>query len=199
MHRRRVLAALAAVATLPAAGCLAAPAGGFRQDGESTSDGAARYPSLTARADPSPHPSLAVTVSVVRVPDERGPARLRVTVENTGDRERTATFGAVPPFTKLWGEHVDGAGGAVLVPLDHPHKTAVIPASPANHAWRATGDVAVNATAVVKTLDPGDRLSRTYAVLADADSDRLHAGAYRFKDERYVGDEPWGFTVAVSN
>lgn len=173
-------------------GCVARgrdPAGG--------SSDPSTFPSLSVETD-APPDGLAVDVSVVRGFDADGPARVRIAVENAGGGERTLLFGAIPPFTSLWGEHRTSDARAVLVPIDQTRKAAVIPETPADGTWRATGDLAVNMTAVQVSVAPGERIERTYAVLAGADSDRLRPGAYRFEADDYAGEGPWGFTVTVT-
>lgn len=195
MHRRGFLSTLGVAAATAVAGCTAVRSPNSN-DGTPT-DASAPYPSLSVEADPVSDPELSATVSVVRGFDAEGPARIRIELENAGDRERTPIFGVTPPFTELWGERVDGEGRAVLVPVDRPHMARVIPET-GEAGWRATDDFGINATAVQVPMAPGERIGRTYAFLAAAETDGLRAGEYRFEAREYAGDGDWGFTVVVS-
>lgn len=214
MNRRTLLCAVGAATTGTLAGCIASlggsdpdDSGGSGPDGSdepdpggpgSTGQGPATYPSLSVATDPVSLPDLSVDVSVVEGFDADSPARVRIAVENTGDREETPIFGATPPFTEHRGRQVDGAAAALLVPVDRPHMAEVIPGTPENDTWQATDDFAVNATAVQVPLSPGETVGRTYAFLAAPDSEGLPAGDYRFEKREYAGDGSWGFTVTVS-
>jgi len=190
MLRRRLLAA-GACSLVGVAGCL-----GLRNDPGSRDSGA---PNIAVESDPAAE-SVPVTIDVAVVrgfgPDH--PAAIRIAVTNDGRSEFRALFGSVPPFTTLHGERRRGTDRLLLVPRDRPHMRRVIPASPRNGTWRATGDVAVNATALWMDLVPDETVSRTYDVLAAPDNDELSPGEYRFEADDYLGRGAWGFTVRVS-
>ncbi len=190
MLRRQLLAAgVSGAATV--AGCL-----GWTNDAGTTET---TYPDLSVESDSAPDSaSVTVDVAVVREFGPDHPAGIRIALTNDGESEFDALFGPIPPFTTLYGERVEGTDRLLLVPRDRPHMRQVIPASPDNGTWRATGDVAVNATALLMDLDPDETVSRTYDLLAAADNDELSAGEYRFEAEDYLGHGSWGFTVSVS-
>ncbi len=189
MQRRTFVTAAGACGVAALAGCLSDPAD---PAAEST------HPTLSVEADPTPD-GVAVTVSVARGFDADGPARLRIALTNDGSDDFSAIFGTVPPFTDLHGEQIGGEGQLLLVPTDHERKQRVIPDTPIDGTWQATGDVATNATAIITDVPPGETLSQTYDLLAGPETEGLPAGDYRFEVRDYLGQETWGFTVSVAD
>jgi hypothetical protein len=189
MQRRAFLTAAGACGAAALAGCLGesvAPASG------------STHPTLSVETDPTPD-DVSVTVSVLRGFDAEGPARLRIALTNEGSDDLSAIFGTVPPFTDLHGEQVGGNAQLLLVPTDHQRKQRVIPDTPIEGTWRATGDVATNATAIMTDVPPDETMSQTYDLLAGPDTEGLPAGEYRFEERDYLGIETWGFTVSVAD
>ena len=190
MQRRQFLAAAGAGAAAAFSGCV---------DGLTTGpDGAEQsHPDISVETDPAPGPA-SVTVSVERAFDDDGPARLRIALTNDGDEPLSAIFGTVPPFTGLHGDQVEGDARLLLVPTSNQRHQRVIPDTPIDGSWRATGDVATNATAITKDVPAGETLSETYDLLAGPETEVLPAGEYRFEVRDYLGRETWGFTVSVT-
>ncbi|MFT4891112.1 MAG: hypothetical protein ACI9YT_002034 [Halobacteriales archaeon] len=190
MRRRQVLAA-GVCSVIGIAGCL---------DGSSASGTAdSTYPEIVVDSDPAPESApVSIDVAVVRSFGADHPARIEISLTNDGKREFPALFGPIPPFSTLDGEWIDGTARLLLIPTDDSHKQQVIPGTATDGTWRATGDVAVNATALRVDVAPGETVSQTYDLLAAPESEGLPAGEYRFEAEDYLGRESCGFTVTVS-
>jgi hypothetical protein len=191
MQRRQFLAAAGTVSAIPLAGCFAGALDSDSNDGST-------YPTLSVDADPLSG-SGTVSVSVIREFGPEQPARLRIALTNDGDEALSAIFGTVPPFTDLHGDHTEGDARLLLVPTDDQRKRRVIPETPSDGAWRATGDVATNATAIMTEVPTGETVAQTYDLLAGPETDGLPTGDYRFEVRDYLGRETWGFTVSVSD
>lgn len=188
MHRRRVLTAVGSASIALLAGCF----------GDSPGPASTPTDRLTVETDPDPE-GVSVSVSVQRGFDAAGPARLRIALTNEGSEPLSAIFGTVPPFTDLHGEQVDGDARLLLVPTDDRRKQRVVPETPLDGTWRATGDVATNATAIITDVPPDETRSQTYDLLAGPETAGLPAGDYRFEVRDYLGIETWGFTVSVAD
>lgn len=190
MLRRQVLAA-GGCSVAGIAGCL----GGLMDSGMADST----YPEIVVDADPAPESApVTIDVAVVRSFGSDHPGQIRIAVTNDSENEFSALFGPIPPFSTLDGRRIDGDARLLLIPTDDTHKQQVIPESASDGTWRATGDVAVNATALWVDVVPDETLTRAYDVLAAPDTDGMPAGEYRFEAEDYLGHESWGFTVTVS-
>lgn len=191
MQRRQFLAAAGTVSATALAGCFAGTLEPESGDGST-------YPSLSVDTDPLAGPASA-SVSVVRDFDADRPARLRIALTNEGDDALSAIFGTVPPFTDLHGEHTEEDARLLLVPTDDQRKRRVIPETPSGGTWRATDDVATNATAIMTEVPASETVAQTYDLLTGPETDGLPAGDYRFEVRDYLGRETWGFTVSVSD
>lgn len=189
MQRRAFLTAAGACGVAALAGCL---------NGAADPSSGSTNPALSVETDPAPD-DVSVTVSVHRGVDSEGPARLRIALTNEGNSDLSAIFGTVPPFTDLHGEEVGGDARLLLVPTDHKRKQRVIPDTPIDGTWRATGDVATNATALMTDVPPDETVSQTYDLVAGPESEGLPPGEYRFEVRDYLGIEMWGFTVSVAD
>ena len=186
MHRRGFLTAAASGTLVALAGCL------------TDAGTASAHPGISVDADPAPD-DVSVTVSVERGFDSEGPARLRIALTNDASEDFSAIFGTVPPFTDLHGDQVGGEARLLLVPTDHDRKQRVVPETPIDGTWQATGDVATNATAITTDVPPGETIAQTYDLVAGPDTEALPAGDYRFEMPDYLGIETWGFTVSVAD
>jgi hypothetical protein len=190
MRRRQVLAA-EVCSVIGIAGCL----GGSSDPGT----GDSTYPEIVVDSDPAPESApVTIDIAVVRSFEADHPARIDISLTNDGEHEFSALFGPIPPFSTLEGERIDGTARLLLVPTDDSHKQQVVPGTASDGTWRATGDVAVNATALRVDVAPDQTLSGTYDLLAAPDTEGLPAGEYRFGAEDYLGHGSWGFTVSVS-
>lgn len=195
--RRDVLKLGSAAGSLALAGCQ------FGHGRES-------FPTIQIESDPVPGEwGVEIDVTIENQFGWQRPARLRITFTNTADYEREFSFGKIPPFVPLDGEHASSDARLQLYPV-HPHQgvdtyngseaPAAIPSRPEDGCWRATDYIAIELGYLHVTLSPGEEIGETYAVLAHPDSSTcLAAGDYRFEDRSITptGDK-WVLTVTVS-
>lgn len=149
-------------------------------------------PETTTTGTPAPaitKADVAVGGSVPRQPSEKGPGRVRLWLENTGDAKLKLVSGATPPYT-TFGSGTDpneSNDPMILIPDDREYITPgpgddgdSFPSSTyADGCWQLTGSVAVAAIARYTVLDPGDRVTELYTVYAMSnDSSCIANGEY---------------------
>lgn len=204
--RRDALAAVASLGAFPTAGCIGRLQSRYA------------YPHVTLRRDPVPVEYADVEATVVEQFTDDHPARVRVAFRNPTDETRTYGFSASPPFSGLYGSPpgVDGDDRLlVLVPLESEAyvtaysetwgaertPTAAIPDAPTDGCWHANGEISHHPIELGRTLDPGETLSETYAVLSARESDESGCevvGEWRFESNSYFdGHDRWGFELVV--
>jgi hypothetical protein len=162
-------------------------------DGNGIEDGGG-FPYAVTGIEADDPPVEAVTVDAT-APENFStdhPARVEVAFTNEADESRTFQFGSLVPWDGIYGAGRDGNASLLLAPTD-----GVVPGEPTDGCWRATDGIALPAVMRSETLDPGETVSREYALLAAHDSDACHPPVtYRFESEHYLGGG-WGFDVTV--
>lgn len=215
MQRRALLSALGASAAAAAtAGCIGATGGpggddtttsdddtsnqGTTTENGTTDDAATRMDVSNVALDSLPDDvDASVDVTATQDVTESHPAVFEIAVTNTADGERTWEFGAVVPWSSLYGEQGDGKRTVLLAPGGEEND--VVPDAPQEDAcWRATDGIATIQVVKEKTFAPGETKSATYAFLAGPESDCLGPGTYRFEDNNFLGETKWGFEVTLA-
>lgn len=219
MQRRALLTALGtAAATAATAGCIGGtggPGGNDTTTGEdnTTTGGTTGNETTTGTIDDAATRMDVSNIALDSLPDDLDasvdvtatqdvtashPAVLEIAVTNTADAERTWQFGAIVPWSSLYGEQGDGKRTVLLAPGGEENK--VVPDAPQKDAcWRATDGIATVQVVKEKTFAPGETKSATYAFLAGPESDCLVPGTYRFEDNNFLGETKWGFEVTLEN
>ncbi|MEE6210523.1 hypothetical protein U3A55_10175 [Salarchaeum sp. III] len=211
MQRRALLATLGATVSATAvAGCLGDVTGSddtttsdTTTDG-TTSDGTTTTPTAETRfvvddvtLDDIPDDvdaSLAVTGTADAT--TMHPPAVEVSVTNTADAARTWQFGAIVPWSTLYGSRTDGDATALLAPGGAENE--VVPDAPQDDAcWRATDGIATAQVVNEVEFAPDETKRGTYALLGGPESDCLTAATYRFEDGNYLGETEWGFEVTL--
>jgi len=133
---------------------------------------------------------------VEEVSNNADPARVRVTLTNTGDRSFTVTTGWPKVFGGLVSDEVDP--GLLLVAPEY--------AAPMRDpdCRKPLGSYSIQSSAVRMSLDPATRKSITFEIWGQSDNDSsncLPEGTYTFSSEYDVGSDDntfnWGFSLAV--
>lgn len=219
MQRRALLNALGASAAAAAtAGCIGATGGPGGNDtttdehdsttqqttGNETTTGTTVEPAtrmdVTDVALDSLPKDIDASVDVTAAQDvtESHPAVFEIAVTNTADAERTWQFGAIVPWSSLYGDQTAGKRTVLLAPGGEEND--VVPDAPQpDTCWRATDAIATIQVVKQKTFAPGETKRATYAFLAGPESDCLAPGTYRFEDNNYLGETTWGFEVTLAN
>ncbi|GAA0655220.1 hypothetical protein [Salarchaeum japonicum] len=208
MQRRALLATLGATASATAlGGCLGDATGrdDTTTDG-TTTDGTTTTPANRTRfvvedvtLDDLPDDVDAdVTVTGATDATEFYPPTVQVAVTNTADAARTWQFGAIVPWSTLYGERGDGDATALLAPGGVGND--VVPNAPQDDAcWRATDGIATVQVVNDVEFAPGETRRGTYALLGGPESDCLTAATYRFESSNYLGETEWGFEVSLAD
>jgi|GEM_PF-1153892 len=126
------------------------------------------------------------------------PATVEVAVTNTADAPRAWRFGAVVPWSTLYGDRVDDDATVLLAPGGAENE--VVPEPPQNDGcWRATDGIATIQIVNEAEFAPGETRRETYALLGGPESDCLTAATYRFEKPNYLGQIDWGFEVTLAD
>lgn len=126
------------------------------------------------------------------------PPAVEVAVTNTADAARTWQFGAIVPWSTLYGTRTDSGATALLAPGGAENE--IVPDTPQEDAcWRATDGIATAQVVNEVEFAPGETKRGTYALLGGPESDCLTAATYRFEDGNYLGETEWGFEVTLAN
>lgn len=204
MNRRQILGGLGA-AGLSVGGVLALDKFGFIGD---------RFPTIDVSADPVDSArNISLETSVINHFNEKNPARIKISLTNTGETERQFRFGQSPPFSEYLAEN----NKLALIPENHEFinytqsppvtddhtvggDSGIIPTRPRSGCWRLAGEIAISIAAKPLVLSPGEQISETYSILGTTGSLRcLPPSQYRFVDSFYFGrEEPWGLTVIIN-
>lgn len=200
MNRRTVLAITGA---LGASGVV----GGFAWS--SSTNGGLRNPDVSVYVDSAPPEfDFSLTARVTSQFTRTSPTRLEISLTNEAAETREFLFGASPPFSRIFPE---GPSRVVLIPEANDHISPIsagddqdddtsdrtrnlIPTHPSNGCWKLQTDIAVFGSGTRMTLDPGETIRESYAVLGGSGGVRcLPAGQYRFEAPNYRGeDRSWG-------
>lgn len=203
MQRRAVLSGIASGVPIMA-GCLGTDA----NEGK-TADDSIMYEIEAEINSFEPGYPLDATVKVVSHATEATPARIKIGLTNAGDTTRRIALGATPPFTAHRAERVDGNAVAHLAP-DSRRNFGLVhvnddvspgenPSAPIDGCWIVEG-TGMDYIATKPPLEPGETLSDTYSVFANADNeDCLPAGTYRFEETSadFGTSSPWVIDVVV--
>lgn len=171
----------------------------------------AGFPTVSVSPEAVPVAYASVTPEVVRQPDARAPAKIRVTFTNTSDATRRIRFSGTPPFAGYFGDPLDGqTDQALLIPLHStvhveteipgmPPPPTVIPESATDGCWQAEANISLEPVTVPRTLEPGASLVGEYALLARPDEGACPLdGRYHFDGQVFTAEhDAWGFTATV--
>lgn len=154
------------------------PANGRDTDGNSASD-----QPRTADSSETPTREFELHGTVTQQPTDRAPGRIRLSLTNRGGRPRELSLGVAPPFSGIVSPIVDG-GQLVLLPIGDkaftsPPVDKLIP-DRRNDCWTTVREFDVVQSLEVRTIGPGETLSREYHALHSSDPGTCRAGTYEF-------------------
>lgn len=187
----------------------------IRSDRWRDSDSPVRFPQVTVTADPVGNEAVDFGVDVVAQFGDERPAALDVVVSNDARSDLTFTVGSWLAFTTPCAHHPDRDETLCLVPdgrsdeqvdrMVSDYRDWIPNAADSDGCWRVQGPLVVPDVAYNLTVEPGEAIRGSYAVLAGPTGEAcLPPGDYRFVDHAGVGpsvgestEVPLAFVVTV--